>query len=63
MAGVLGAMVMMRAIATPLPGAVAADPIALAVALAVLTIAAVWACYLPARSASEWDPLAALRSE
>ncbi len=62
-AGVLGAMIMMRAIATVLPGAVAADPIALAAALVVLTIAAVWACYLPARSASEWDPLPALRSE
>jgi predicted permease len=62
-AGAVGAMVMMRAIAAVLPGAVPADPVGLAVALVVLTIAALCACYLPARSAAKWDPLPALRNE
>lgn len=39
------------------------DPLAMTVAAAVMTIAALTACYLPARRAAAADPIAVLRAE
>ena len=63
LAGALGAVVLMKAIRSVLPGAVDADPLALVAALTVLTLTAATACYLPVRAASELNPLKVLRSE
>ena len=44
-------------------GLTAHDPLTLAVASALLTVIAVWASFLPARRASNLDPMVALRLE
>jgi predicted permease len=44
-------------------GLTAHDPLTLAVASALLTVIAAWASYLPARRASNLDPMVALRLE
>jgi ABC-type antimicrobial peptide transport system permease subunit len=63
LAGAIGAVVLMKAIRSVLPGALDADPLALAAALTVLTLTAATACYLPVRTASELNPLKVLRRE
>jgi predicted permease len=52
-----------RAIRSLLFGVAPLDPVSFGMAPAVLVVAAVTACYLPARRASRLDPLAALRED
>jgi putative ABC transport system permease protein len=63
LAGAIGAVVLMRAITSVLHGAVGADPLALVAAVIVLTVTAAAACYFPVRTASELNPLQALRAD
>ena len=61
--GCLGALLASRLLARLLFGVTATDPATYASAAALLLIAAVFACLLPAWRATRVDPLAALRSE
>lgn len=58
--GLAAALVIGHLLARLLFGVGASDPISVAAAAAVLSLAALVACYLPARSASRVDPLVAL---
>jgi putative ABC transport system permease protein len=59
--GLLGALLLGRALSSLLYGLSPADPVSLGGAAAVLLAVAALACYLPAREASRVDPLVALR--
>jgi putative ABC transport system permease protein len=59
--GLVVSLAVARLLARMLFGVSAADPLSLAAAAAVLLAVALAACWLPARSASRVDPLAALR--
>jgi predicted permease len=59
--GLLGALVVGRALSGLLYGVSPADPVSLAGAAVVLLAVAALACYVPARYASRVDPLVALR--
>lgn len=61
MIGLVAALGVAPLLARMLYGVSASDPISVAGAAAVLLAVALMACYLPARSASRLDPLAALR--
>jgi putative ABC transport system permease protein len=61
--GVLGAVLMIRALAHLLTQLSANDPPSLAGAVVVLVAAAVAGCYVPARRAMRVDPMVALRRE
>jgi putative ABC transport system permease protein len=61
--GLVGSLALNRLIRSFLFGVTAYDPITLALVVAVLTSAALLACYLPARRAAKIDPMAALRYE
>jgi putative ABC transport system permease protein len=61
--GLGGAVAMTRAIASVLPYARGLDLSAFGVAIAVIAIVGMAACYLPARAAARVDPLIALRAE
>ena len=62
-AGVLGTLVLNRALAGLLHGVSATDPLTLFLSALALGAVAIFATYLPARRATAVDPLTALRSE
>ena len=61
--GVSGAFVVTRYLESLLFGVRATDPLTFAVTSIVLATVAFAACYLPARRATQVDPVIALRSE
>jgi putative ABC transport system permease protein len=62
-AGLLGAVALARALRHLLFGVGPLDPIALGGVVLLLVMTAALACYLPAKRASQLDPLTALRQE
>lgn len=63
LAGLAACLLIGRALAGTLFGLSATDPVSLIAASLVLISVALVACYLPARSATQIDPLAALRDQ
>jgi putative ABC transport system permease protein len=61
--GVLGALALTRMVKSLLFDVTPTDPLTFFAVAAVLTIAALAACYIPARRAARVDPLRALRTE
>jgi putative ABC transport system permease protein len=59
--GMAGALAMAAALRGVLTGVSATDPLTLAAAVVLLSIAASAACYLPSRKATHIDPAIALR--
>jgi putative ABC transport system permease protein len=62
-AGLLGSLAASRVIVNQLYGISGADPVTLASIISVLMIAAILACYIPARRATRIHPMVALRNE
>ena len=60
--GLVGAVIVSRAMAGLLVGVKFADPVTFGAATALLTVVALAGCYLPARRAIRVDPIAVLRS-
>jgi putative ABC transport system permease protein len=61
--GIAGSLALTRAVASFLFGVTATDPLTFAGVIALLSAAALLACYIPARRATKVDPVIALRSE
>jgi len=61
--GALASLPLVRALGHLLSGVNANDPLTFLIAPIVLAIAALLACYLPARRATKIDPTTALRNE
>jgi predicted permease len=62
-AGIVASGALGHLVASQLYGVPAVDPLTLLVAVAVLLVAALTACWLPARRATQVDPIVALRAE
>ena len=62
-AGVIGALLLTRAVSALLFGISPRDPFTFAALSAILTAAALLACYVPARRATRVDPIRALRCQ
>jgi putative ABC transport system permease protein len=58
--GAIGAMVLRRSLESQLFGVSAADPLVLIVVTAILAVVAITACAVPARRATQIDPIVAL---
>jgi putative ABC transport system permease protein len=61
--GLAGSLVASRLVASQLYGVSTSDPLTLAAIVALLTVATLLACWLPARRAARVDPMVALRTE
>jgi ABC-type antimicrobial peptide transport system permease subunit len=62
-AGLLASYALTRFLLSQIPGVSATDPVTFALAVVVVVSAGLTACLLPARRASQTDPLVALRYE
>jgi ABC-type antimicrobial peptide transport system permease subunit len=60
--GLASALALTRALSSVLEGLASPDTMLIAIAVALVTIAAALACFIPARRATKIDPMAALRT-
>jgi len=61
--GVAGSLALTRTMVSLLFGVTATDPLTFAAVILLLAAAALLACYIPARRATDVDPIVALRYE
>ena len=61
--GLLGSMAVMRVLASQIWGISPRDPATLVMVVGAMSVAALAACYFPARRAMNVDPMVALRIE